>query len=95
MEHRYIDGTLRHGYYCMNCGDAVSLYGHFYLFAIKRGPDPFFWKCTSNPTLVEQLKRANPPPGIKPRYIRPGVIAPVSKIKTLVDLTKTMCYLRQ
>lgn len=56
-EYNYIDGTLRQGYFCSRCGQTTNMYGSGHQL------------CTSNPKLVEQLTRANPPPGIKPHFV--------------------------
>lgn len=58
MEHRRPNGDLSPGYFCCNCGGAgMSSYGHFRV------------KCLTNSKLVKALNAANPPRGVKPRYI--------------------------
>ncbi|MCA1800657.1 MAG: hypothetical protein LC650_05135 [Actinobacteria bacterium] len=47
MEHYRPNGKLRQGYFCVNCGQSVSLAGHK--------------DCETNPELVRLLVRANQP----------------------------------
>lgn len=66
-EYRYIDGTLRAGYFCHNCGQTVNILatGHFEQdWRVYNDT----WRCHANRQLVQQLKRANPSPGTKPHY---------------------------
>lgn len=57
-EYRKPNGALSQGYYCMNCGNTTNMVG------TGHGDG----KCEANPTLVKQLNRANPAPGVKPHY---------------------------
>ncbi len=64
-EYRYYDGTLRQGYFCVNCGQTINMVatGHYYKISKIHA-----WTCESNPVLVGRLRRANPPPGVKPHF---------------------------
>jgi len=75
-EHRYIDGTLRQGYFCGNCGQPVNMIGtnHFIRWKSVNDADPLLWACEANPKLVNQLHDANPPRDVKPHYILKGVV---------------------
>ena len=59
-EHRRPNGKLEIGYFCFNCGMPCGLYGHI------RGDE---FTCVANPRLVKQVIAANPPVGVKPRYV--------------------------
>lgn len=59
MTHFRPNGSLSSGYFCSNCGLNTNMYG------TGHGPE----KCTSNPKLVKQLNAANPPLGVKPRFV--------------------------
>lgn len=65
VEYHYIDGTLRSGYFCVNCGQTCNMYA---IQHIGRVTDTFM--CKPNRALVAQLYRANPPTGIKPHFVR-------------------------
>lgn len=58
-EYRYFDGTLRQGYYCLNCGLTVNMYGSGHNTLDYRVLTDE-WLCEANPKLVEKLERANP-----------------------------------
>lgn len=67
-EYRYIDGTLRVGYFCANCGQTINMLGSGHFDSDFRNVNEG-WTCRTNRKLVEQLRRANPLPGVKPHYI--------------------------
>lgn len=57
-EYRNPNGSWSQGYYCMTCGETTNMMG------TGHGAG----KCEANPTLVKQLNRANPAPGVKPHF---------------------------
>lgn len=71
-EHYGVDGTLRQGYYCLNCGEQIGwLYGHMLPYATSQSAR--IWRCKTNWTLVEAMRRANPTWGAKPHFTKHAV----------------------
>lgn len=66
MEHYRPNGQLEQGYFCSCCGMPCNMYGSGH-----RDTD-FNPTCTPNPTLVQQLSRANA--ANHPTFIIPAVI---------------------
>lgn len=59
-EYKYIDGTLRAGHFCSNCGQTVNMIGTGHVEGFTpEWPRMTIWKCQSNRELVEKLYRAN------------------------------------
>lgn len=67
-EYRYIDGTLRPGYFCDHCGETVNMLGSGHFDHDYRVYNDM-WICKSNRKLVDALRRANPTPGTKPHIV--------------------------
>ncbi len=59
--YRTPEGKLQHGYFCPNCGLPCGMYGHMS-------------GCEQNKDLVDKLRLANPPEGVKARYSVKGVV---------------------